>query len=231
MSRNVFFVVLLLCSLKATSSDMKHNSEREHYVVNGSDLSLSCGVVSDKDSLGLEQPVVWRWSHQDDINVRVLSVGKMLVRRDGKVRVMSRDTLELLEVTSEDVGVYQCLVDNGGQPVIENHTVILAEAPKISWCNISVTVVAGETATLHCHVSGKPWPRVLWAKSDGTKPYLEPRQNNLFLLKDAEVRDSGLYSCIASNNIGQKTVCNTSLIVIADPPVVRVQEMWTLARS
>ena len=63
---------------------MKHNSEREHYVVNGSDLSLSCGVVSDKDSLGLEQPVVWRWSHQDDINVRVLSVGKMLVRRDGK---------------------------------------------------------------------------------------------------------------------------------------------------
>ena len=68
----------------ATSSDMKHNSEREHYVVNGSDLSLSCGVVSDKDSLGLEQPVVWRWSHQDDINVRVLSVGKMLVRRDGK---------------------------------------------------------------------------------------------------------------------------------------------------
>ena len=68
----------------ATSSDMKQNSEREHYVVNGSDLSLSCGVVSDKDSLGLEQPVVWRWSHQDDINVRVLSVGKMLVRRDGK---------------------------------------------------------------------------------------------------------------------------------------------------
>ena len=39
---------------------------------------------------------------------------------------MSHDTLELLEVTSEDVGVYQCLVDNGGQPVIENHTVILA---------------------------------------------------------------------------------------------------------
>ena len=103
---------------------------------------------------------------------------------------------------------------------------IFSEAPKISWCNISVTVVAGETATLHCHVSGKPWPRVLWAKSDGTKPYLEPRQNNLFLLKDAEVRDSGLYSCIASNNIGQKTVCNTSLIVIGR--LHQCNGCWTL---
>ena len=34
--------------------------------------------------------------------------------------------MELLEITSEDVGCYQCLVDNGGQPMIENHTVILA---------------------------------------------------------------------------------------------------------
>ena len=42
------------------------------------------------------------------------------------VRLMSRDTMELLEITSEDVGCYQCLVDNGGQPMIENHTVILA---------------------------------------------------------------------------------------------------------
>lgn len=52
----------------------------EHFVTLGSDLPLKCGVISPK-----EEVVVWKWSESmDRKSDRVLSVGKMLVRNDGK---------------------------------------------------------------------------------------------------------------------------------------------------
>ena len=52
----------------------------EHFVSLGSDLPLKCGVISTK-----EEVVVWKWSESmDRKSDRVLSVGKMLVRNDGK---------------------------------------------------------------------------------------------------------------------------------------------------
>ena len=38
---------------------------------------------------------------------------------------MSRDTLELMEVTREDAGIYQCLVDNGGSPITQEQKVVI----------------------------------------------------------------------------------------------------------
>ena len=52
----------------------------EHFVTLGSDLALKCGIVSPK-----EEVVLWKWSQSmDHKSDRVLSVGKMLVRNDGK---------------------------------------------------------------------------------------------------------------------------------------------------
>ena len=42
------------------------------------------------------------------------------------MRLLSRDTLELMEVTSSDLGHYQCVVDNHGRPLVEDHKVSLA---------------------------------------------------------------------------------------------------------
>lgn len=41
------------------------------------------------------------------------------------VRLLSRDTLELMEVTREDAGIYQCLVDNGGSPITQEQKVAI----------------------------------------------------------------------------------------------------------
>ena len=65
----------------------------------------------------------------------------------------------------------------------------------------------------HCHVSGVPYPRVNWKRGDGRTASMEKR-NNKFYFHDVEVKDSGLYSCIADNNFGHKSVCNTTFIVI-----------------
>ena len=77
----------------------------EHFVTLGSDLSLKCGVISPRE----EEVVVWKWSqgldHKSD---RVLSVGKMLVRNDGKgskkniLSCFLTGALELLPMTMID---------------------------------------------------------------------------------------------------------------------------------
>ena len=41
------------------------------------------------------------------------------------VRLLFRDTLELMEVTREDAGIYQCLVDNGGSPITQEQKVAI----------------------------------------------------------------------------------------------------------
>ena len=52
----------------------------QDFVTLGSDLTLKCGIVSPK-----EEVVLWKWSQSmDHKSDRVLSVGKMLVRNDGK---------------------------------------------------------------------------------------------------------------------------------------------------
>ena len=85
----------------------------------------------------------------------------------------------------------------------------------MTWCNASVTVVEGEEATLHCHVSGQPRPRVTWRRPElGTRPVLEAAPGGGFLVQEAVVRDSGVYTCTAANRFGQEATCNTSLIVL-----------------
>ena len=68
---------------------------------------------------------------------RVLAVGKMLVRRDGKgakyglnffqillflVRVLSNTSLEILEVSEDDAGEYVCMVET----VSQKHLITIA---------------------------------------------------------------------------------------------------------
>ena len=76
--------------------------------------------------------VVWRRGGEGG---RVLAVGKMLVRRDGKgalfclelcqillflVRVLSNSSLEVLEVSKDDTGEYVCTAETVGQTHLIN---------------------------------------------------------------------------------------------------------------
>ena len=112
--------LLLLCSVC--------NGVVDQTATAGSDLQLECGAASLTG-----RAVVWRRAG------RVLAVGKLLVRADGKggvhswgsvsnwtaVRVLSPGVLELLDLQPEDQGEYECVVDQEGRPAREMHRVEL----------------------------------------------------------------------------------------------------------
>ena len=65
-------------TISVSNSDI--NTE-EHFVQPGSDLLLRC---EEAKSLEDHQVVVWKWRKFINDNFRILAVGKMLVRNDGK---------------------------------------------------------------------------------------------------------------------------------------------------
>ncbi|CAH0382447.1 unnamed protein product [Bemisia tabaci] len=99
-----------------------------------------------------------------------------------------------------------------------------SQAPRISEHPASKTVTKGEPVTLNCKAVGKPEPSIEWYKdgqlvsSSGPQRMVLDRGTSLFFLstrygkKDS---DSGVYWCVAKNELGQVTSNNATLEVAA----------------
>ena len=136
--------------------------------------------------------------------------------------------LEVLEVGPEDVGIYECLVDNGGRPVIQTHQVLLSSPARVSQCSARVTAATGSVAEFLCVGSGHPRPLLTWSRA-GRAVEMERGRNGSFLLGPLTLAHSGLYTCRATNSAGRAD-CNSSLLVL-DPPLVTIQSTWTVYSS
>ena len=134
----------------------------------------------------------------------------------------------MLEVEAEDAGIYECVVDNSGRPVIQTHQLVISSPGLVSWCSEVVRAAPGHTAVLQCSVSGHPPPAVSWARA-GVTVDMERGRNSSYLLTSVTRQDGGLYTCTAHNEAGTGQ-CNTTL-VIQDPPLVSIQETWTVYTS
>ena len=144
--------------------------------------------------------------------------------------------LEVLEVGPADAGIYECLVDNGGRPVIQTHQILLSSPARVSWCSPRVTAATGSLAEFQCAGSGQPRPVLTWSRA-GHAVEMERGRNGSFLLGSLTLADSGLYTCRARNtaNSGDSGgdragECNTTLVVL-DPPLVSIQSTWSVYSS
>ena len=102
--------------------------------------------------------------------------------------------LEVLEVGPGDAGLYECLVDNGGRPVIQTHRVLLSSPGRVSWCSPRVTAAPGTLAEFHCVGSGHPPPVLTWSRA-GQTVEMERGRNGSFLLGDLTPHHAGVYTC------------------------------------
>uniref|UniRef100_A0A8C8SU64 Ig-like domain-containing protein n=1 Tax=Pelusios castaneus TaxID=367368 RepID=A0A8C8SU64_9SAUR len=83
----------------------------------------------------------------------------------------------------------------------------------------NITTTLGQTAELHCKVSGNPSPTVRWLKNDAPVVQ-EPRRisfratsyGSRLRIRNLDTTDTGYFQCVATN--GRKTVSTTGVLFV-----------------
>ncbi|XP_030626728.1 hemicentin-1 [Chanos chanos] len=166
-------------------------------VVEGSLITLVC------ESSGIPPPSLsWRKDGSDlkgDSRVRVLSGGRQL---------------QISSAESSDSASYTCLASSPAGNAMKEYTLQVYVRPSIRHSGGAareqsgeVTVTRGGDVTLQCEAEGVPRPAVTWLK-DG-RPLTGGRgarvlnEGRLLRIADAQVSDTGRYTCVAVNVAGQ----------------------------
>ncbi|XP_009708115.1 PREDICTED: hemicentin-1-like, partial [Cariama cristata] len=134
-------------------------------------------------------------------------------------------TLRLTHTSVADEGRYTCVVTNAAGEVRKDFDLSVLVPPEIVGENKleDVKVKEKHGVTLTCEVIGNPVPQITWIK-DGQS--LTEDEDHKFLssgrflrITNAQVTDTGRYTCIASNTAGDKSK-SYSLNVLVSPTIV-----------
>ncbi|KAI5109387.1 inactive tyrosine-protein kinase transmembrane receptor ROR1, partial [Silurus meridionalis] len=83
----------------------------------------------------------------------------------------------------------------------------------------NITTSLGQTAELHCHVSGNPVPSVRWLKNDAPVTpearrvsYRQTPYGSRLRIRNLDTTDTGYFQCVATNSYG--TVSTTGILFV-----------------
>ncbi|XP_058997342.1 hemicentin-2 [Mustela lutreola] len=186
-----------------------------HHVTNeGVPASLPC-VAS-----GVPTPTI-TWTKETN----VLNSGGLHynVSKDG--------TLVIVRPSPQDAGAYVCTATNAVGFSSQEMRLSVNTEPRIRVNGshdaeepLRVTAKAGEEVTLDCEAQGSPPPLVTWTKDFLPVPSVTDRHRLLpsgsLRLAQAQVSDSGLYRCMASNPAGSASQCYDLEVQV--PPQVQL---------
>ncbi|XP_040441615.1 LOW QUALITY PROTEIN: basement membrane-specific heparan sulfate proteoglycan core protein [Falco naumanni] len=160
-------------------------------VKEGKSLSLECL------GRGEPRPLV-RWSRLGS---------RQKVDHQTLLHMDSQAILQLSPAKLEHAGTYVCTAHSAlgsAQARVDVHVVTAQShpgAPEVT-APSTVTVVAGDTATLHCTARGEPAPRIEWSKLRAPLPWQHRVVNGSLVIPRAAQQDSGQYICNASSPAG-----------------------------
>ncbi|NXK72500.1 HMCN2 protein, partial [Amazona guildingii] len=111
--------------------------------------------------------------------------------------------LQILNAQEEDAGTYSCVADNGAGEAVKNYSVKVLGEHAVK----EVKARVNSTVMLECETWAVPEPTIRWYKdkelleSDGHLQILSEGQ--VLQIKPASVSDSGHYTCVATNAVGE----------------------------
>ncbi|XP_052744510.1 hemicentin-1 [Bicyclus anynana] len=134
-------------------------------------------------------------------------------------------------LSTTHAGYYSCIVSNEGGIEEKTVKVNILEPPRIfqtlfqngntSQKIIDLEVISGQAFYMHCHPYGNPAPEVYWFK-DGLplKLYddtmITKEFGEVLISKSAKYEQSGNYTCVARNKVGETSV--VYLVDVLVPP-------------
>ncbi|GBM59397.1 Peroxidasin [Araneus ventricosus] len=171
----------------------------------GSTIVLPCGAVGDPD------PTI-HWTQNGIALPRVF-----------RYHVSSTGTLTIKNVQKNDAGVYRCVATNQVSTIAVESKIDVEAPPVFLERPRDQEALQGNSVELICLVEGLPPPVLSWSK-DGSPVHIG---NKFKVLKDGthfrieEVReeDTGIYTCHAENESGQRNSSAFVMIRRNVPPV------------
>uniref|UniRef100_A0A8C3AUA8 Leucine-rich repeats and immunoglobulin-like domains 3 n=1 Tax=Cyclopterus lumpus TaxID=8103 RepID=A0A8C3AUA8_CYCLU len=178
------------------------------------DLSIRAGATARLECAAVGHPspqIAWQKDGGTDFPAA----------RERRMHVMPEDDVFfIVDVKTEDIGVYSCTAQNTAGAISANATLTVLETPSFLRPLMDRTVAKGETAVLQCIAGGSPHPRLNWTKDDSplvvTERHFFAAANQLLIIVDAAEADAGKYTCEMSNALGTERG-NVLLAVIPNP--------------
>ncbi|XP_069491901.1 brother of CDO isoform X2 [Ambystoma mexicanum] len=183
----------------ANLQDFKFNAQHVIEVDEGNTAVIACNLPESHPKAQVRYSVKQEWLESSRDNYLIMPSGN----------------LQIVNATQQDEGTYKCAAYN---PVTQEVKTSVssdrlrvrrstAEAARIIYPPATQTIIVtkGQNLILECVASGMPPPRITWAK-DGADVagYNKTRFLLSNLLIDATTEaDSGSYSCMASNGMGE----------------------------
>nr|XP_010300774.1 PREDICTED: hemicentin-2 [Balearica regulorum gibbericeps] len=140
--------------------------------------------------------------------------------------------LQILNAQEEDAGTYSCIVDNEAGEAVKNYAVKVLVPPWIArddplgeFAMKEVKTRVNSTVTLECETWAVPQPTIRWYKD---KQLLESTghlqilsEGQILQIKPASVSDSGHYTCVATNAVGEDD--RDFIVHVQVPPLFQQQ--------
>ncbi|XP_048349884.1 brother of CDO isoform X3 [Sphaerodactylus townsendi] len=208
--------VVTLANLK----DFKYDGQHVIEVDEGNTAVIACDLPESHPKAQVRYSVKQEW---------------LEVSRDNYL-IMPSGNLQIVNASQEDEGTYKCAAYN---PVTEEVKTSesserlrvrrsTAEAARIIYPPETQTIIVtkGQTLILECVASGIPPPRVTWAK-DGSS--VSGYNKTRFLLSNLLIdliseEDSGTYSCMADNGVGEgRAAFILYNVQVFEPPEVSME--------
>uniref|UniRef100_A0A7N6BKR1 Ig-like domain-containing protein n=1 Tax=Anabas testudineus TaxID=64144 RepID=A0A7N6BKR1_ANATE len=164
------------------------------------DLSIRAGATARLECAAVGHPspqIAWQKDGGTDFPAA----------RERRMHVMPEDDVFfIVDVKTEDIGIYSCTAQNTAGAISANATLTVLETPSFLRPLVDRTVAKGETAVLQCIAGGSPPPRLNWTKDDSplivTERHFFAAANQLLIIVDAAEADAGKYTCEMSNALG-----------------------------
>ncbi|CAH0561804.1 unnamed protein product [Brassicogethes aeneus] len=128
--------------------------------------------------------------------------------RERRMEYMTNDDVFfILNAKESDMGVYSCTAHNAAGTNVANASLIINDKPSFVKSMEDKEVIAGNIVALQCMASGRPKPNISWLKDGAairaTERHFFTAEDQLMIIVDTTVSDSGIYQCHLANSLGE----------------------------